>query len=111
MNKQDIGSDLAKVDAHEITAEEYDEIPELDDHFFESATYAVNGVPMPMPPKRGRPKSERTKIAVKLRLDPDVLEAFKATGPGWQTRINTALRKAVGEPDVSPHASGVSPGS
>ena len=41
--------------------------------------------------RRGRPKSERPKIAVKLRLDPEVLHHFRAAGPGWQTRINAAL--------------------
>ena len=46
---------------------------------------------------RGRPKSASPKVAVKLRLDPDVLEAFKADGPGWQTRINAALRTAAGK--------------
>jgi uncharacterized protein (DUF4415 family) len=30
-----------------------------------------------------------------MRVDADVLAAFKATGPGWQTRINAVLRKAV----------------
>ncbi len=45
--------------------------------------------------RRGRPKLERTKQHVSLRLDPDVLESFKATGPGWQARINEALRKAA----------------
>lgn len=44
---------------------------------------------------RGRPKAEVTKVPVKLRLDPDVVEAFKATGAGWQTRMNDALRSAV----------------
>lgn len=44
---------------------------------------------------RGRPKSQTTKTATSLRLDADVLEHFKATGPGWQTRINQALRKAA----------------
>lgn len=34
--------------------------------------------------------------AVSLRLDQDVLEAFQAEGPGWQDRINAALRKAAG---------------
>jgi uncharacterized protein (DUF4415 family) len=33
---------------------------------------------------------------VNLRLDPDVLAHFRATGPGWQSRINEALRKAAG---------------
>ncbi|NAZ37180.1 BrnA antitoxin family protein [Rubellimicrobium sp. CFH 75288] len=43
---------------------------------------------------RGRPKSAAPKVQVSLRLDPDVLEKFRATGPGWQSRINAALREA-----------------
>jgi uncharacterized protein (DUF4415 family) len=46
---------------------------------------------------RGRPPSMgRAKQQVTLRLDPDILERFHADGPGWQGRINAALRKAVG---------------
>lgn len=45
--------------------------------------------------KPGRPKTANPKRQVTLRLDPDVLERFRATGPGWQTRINDALRKAA----------------
>lgn len=45
--------------------------------------------------KAGRPKLERPKQSIALRLDADVLEAFKATGPGWQTRMNEALREWV----------------
>lgn len=44
---------------------------------------------------RGRPAVERPKQQISLRLDPDVIEAFKATGKGWQARINEALRKAA----------------
>ncbi len=44
----------------------------------------------------GRPKLATTKVAVKLRLDSDVIAAFKAGGPGWQTRMNAALRDAPG---------------
>ena len=44
----------------------------------------------------GRPKAGKTKVAVSIRLDPEVLEAFKAGGPGWQSRMNKALRKVVG---------------
>jgi uncharacterized protein (DUF4415 family) len=44
---------------------------------------------------RGRPKAEVTKIPVKLRLDPDVVAKFKATGAGWQTRMNDALAAAA----------------
>ncbi len=45
--------------------------------------------------KRGRPKLTNVKVAVKLRLDPDVVDGFKAEGPGWQTRINATLREAL----------------
>lgn len=44
----------------------------------------------------GRPKSQNPKVAVSLRLDPEVISKFKAQGPGWQTRINDALRDAAG---------------
>jgi uncharacterized protein (DUF4415 family) len=42
----------------------------------------------------GRPKSEQPKQQVTLRIDRDVLDKFRATGEGWQSRINQALRKA-----------------
>ena len=45
---------------------------------------------------RGRPKAATTKSSVTLRLDPDVVHSFKAGGPGWQSRMNAALRKAAG---------------
>lgn len=40
----------------------------------------------------GRPVGSGTKTQVTLRLDSDLLQSFKATGAGWQTRINDALR-------------------
>jgi uncharacterized protein (DUF4415 family) len=46
-------------------------------------------------PRRGRPKAESPKISTTIRLDADVLEAFRATGPGWQSRINEALRQVM----------------
>jgi uncharacterized protein (DUF4415 family) len=45
--------------------------------------------------KRGRPKLQRPKMQVTLRLDADIVEAFKADGGGWQSRINMALLRAV----------------
>ena len=48
------------------------------------------------PVQRGRPKAAVTKVSTTIRLDPDVLDAFKSAGPGWQSRINEALRKAAG---------------
>jgi len=44
------------------------------------------------PVLRGRPKSQQTKVSTTIRLDADVLEEFRAQGPGWQSRINQALR-------------------
>ena len=44
------------------------------------------------------------KIPVLLRVDPDVLARFRASGHGWQTRMNAALRKAAGLPKDSPRA-------
>ena len=49
-----------------------------------------------MVPSRGRPRLANPKVPVTLRVDADVLERFKATGKGWQSRMNEALRKAVG---------------
>ncbi|MCX5478513.1 BrnA antitoxin family protein [Kaistia geumhonensis] len=45
---------------------------------------------------RGRPRAAVPKKQITLRLDQDVIDAFKASGPGWQSRINAALRKAGG---------------
>jgi uncharacterized protein (DUF4415 family) len=45
--------------------------------------------------RRGRPKSLATKEPVKIRLDADVLAALRATGEGWQTRINDTLRASL----------------
>lgn len=66
-----------------------DDAPELTKEWFETADYYEGGKLV----RRGRPRSAAPKEAVSLRLDPDVLEHFRATGPGWQSRINAALRK------------------
>ena len=61
--------------------------------FPELAAAFPNGSKLP-----GRPKGSMTsqKQQVALRLDKEVLERFRAGGAGWQTRMNEALRKAVG---------------
>lgn len=46
-------------------------------------------------PFRGRPPSAVRKVALSVRLDPHVVEAFRAMGPGWQTRMNEVLRAFV----------------
>jgi uncharacterized protein (DUF4415 family) len=69
-----------------------DDAPELTREFFRSADI-YDGKKLV---RRGRPPvGERSKEAVKLRLSPNVLEHFRAGGPGWQTRINATLERAV----------------
>jgi uncharacterized protein (DUF4415 family) len=69
-----------------------DDAPELTKDWFETADQYRGGKRV----RRGRPKSAAPKRATNLRLDPDVLDHYRATGPGWQSRINQALRKAAG---------------
>jgi uncharacterized protein (DUF4415 family) len=47
------------------------------------------------PPPPSGPAVPKAKEIVSLRIDQDVLEAFQADGPGWQDRINAALRRAA----------------
>jgi uncharacterized protein (DUF4415 family) len=42
--------------------------------------------------KAGRPKAAVTKERITIRLSPEVVERFRASGPGWQTRIDAALK-------------------
>lgn len=44
---------------------------------------------------RGRPTVATKRPTLNMRVDAEVLEAFKATGPGWQTRINAVLKSWV----------------
>jgi uncharacterized protein (DUF4415 family) len=73
-----------------------DEAPPLDRKWFERAEIR-DGECLIRPARAvGRPRKAAPKEAVNIRLDPDVLAHFRATGPGWQSRINEALRKAAG---------------
>jgi len=45
---------------------------------------------------RGRPFAQQTKVPVTIRLDPDIVEHYKAGGKGWQSRMNDDLRKLAG---------------
>src|SRR5215813_10879634 len=91
-SKRAIHTELAKLDAHEIQPEEYEDIPELTDEWFDKAEFAI-GCTLILPAKHpGRPKSGAAKNLIALRLDPDVIERFRATGPGWQSRISAVLR-------------------
>jgi uncharacterized protein (DUF4415 family) len=68
-----------------------DDAPELDDYWFDRADLMISDTVI----RRGRPAGE-TKTQVSLRIDNDVLAAFRSEGPGWQSRMNTALKKAAG---------------
>jgi uncharacterized protein (DUF4415 family) len=68
-----------------------DDAPELPDEWFDTADYYEGDKLV----RRGRPKSDSPKEALSLRLDPDVIAYYRATGPGWQSRINETLRKAA----------------
>ena len=76
-----LGSDLTRMDAHVIQPHEYDELPEITDDMF--ARGHVN--------KGGRPKSSNTRKLISLRLPEDVISRWRATGPGWQTRMAERL--------------------
>lgn len=69
-----------------------DDAPELTDEWFEKADL-YDGEKLI---RRGRRPLDNPKKAISLRVDADVLDKFKADGPGWQRRMNEALRKAVG---------------
>jgi uncharacterized protein (DUF4415 family) len=78
-----------------------EDAPEATDEWFRRARPASDVLPELfgkgaarelLKPKRGRPLSAKPKEHVNIRLDADVLSAFKRTGSGWQTRLNNALR-------------------
>jgi len=68
-----------------------DDAPELDDDFFDRAEIREGDKII----RRGRPPLGLVaKKSVTLRLDDDVIAAYRETGAGWQSRINADLRKA-----------------
>jgi uncharacterized protein (DUF4415 family) len=77
-----------------------DDAPEWTDDQFERAEIAIGGrVIRPargtLTRPRGRPKKADAKMHIHIRLSPQVLGYFRATGAGWQTRIDDVLRKWV----------------
>jgi uncharacterized protein (DUF4415 family) len=82
-SRRSLKSDLARVDAHSVRPEEYKELPELTEEMLARAK--IN--------KGGRPRSLNPRRLISLRLPADVIERWRATGPGWQTRMAERLRK------------------
>ncbi|BDA83536.1 hypothetical protein Sa4125_10780 [Aureimonas sp. SA4125] len=68
-----------------------DDAPELTDAYFDRADLYHGEVLV----RRGRPPLDAPKRQVTLRLSPEVIDHFKAGGPGWQTRIDDALRQVI----------------
>ena len=83
VSRRSLKSDLARVDAHAVRSEEYEELPELTEEMLTRAK--VN--------KGGRPVSPNPRKLISLRLPSDVIERWKATGTGWQTRMAERLSK------------------
>ena len=83
VSRRTLKSDLRKVDAHIIRPHEYKELPELSASALSRAV--VN--------KGGRPRSANPRKLISIRLPVDVIEQWKATGPGWQTRKANRLSK------------------
>jgi len=82
-SRRSLKSDMARVDAHTLKQEEYEDLPELTDEMLARAK--VN--------KGGRPLSPNPRKLISLRLPADVIERWKATGAGWQTRMAERLSK------------------
>ncbi|NCN69862.1 MAG: BrnA antitoxin family protein [Rhodoferax sp.] len=76
-----LGSDMSRVDAHTLQAQDYKDLPELTEEMLARAK--VN--------KGGRPLSANPRKLISLRLPADVIERWKATGAGWQTRMADRL--------------------
>ncbi len=76
-------SDLARVYAHKIQSQEYDEIPELIDKDFSRGTFKRAGRPVAVDPRK----------QVTIRLPASVLERWRESGAGWQTRMAKMLEK------------------
>jgi uncharacterized protein (DUF4415 family) len=83
-SRRSLKSDLARVDAHVIRPKEYRDLPQL-------TTEMLLRVKVK---KGGRPVSANPRKLISLRLPADVIERWKSTGPGWQTRMAERLSKA-----------------
>jgi uncharacterized protein (DUF4415 family) len=83
-SRRSLKSDLARGDAHVILPHEYNELPELTEDMLARAIIK----------KGGRPISANPRKQVTIRLPADVLARWKATGPGWQTRMAERLSKS-----------------
>ena len=82
-SRPSLASDLERVDAHTIQDAEYEDLPELTDEMLGRAVVR----------RAGRPVALNPRVQVTIRLPADVLARWKATGPGWQTRMARRLEE------------------
>lgn len=96
-NKNALGSDLARMDAHVIGMDEYDELPELTDADMRRGVWKIGERVVSEIEGRAAFASAMKKQKINITLDPDVLAWFKqqAGGRGYQTLINATLREAM----------------
>ena len=76
------------------------DLPELDDDFFARARPAAEVMGeafMEMARRPGRPKADAPKAPVTIRFDAAVARHLRASGKGWQTRVNDALARLISE--------------
>jgi len=83
VSRRSLRSNLQQVDAHAIAPDEYADLPELTEEMVSRAS--LN--------KGGRPVSANPRKPISLRLPAEVIERWRATGPGWQTRMAERLSK------------------
>lgn len=83
-SRRTLGSDMQRVDAHVVKPSEYKELPELTDEILSRAVVK----------KGGRPRSANPRQLISLRLPAEVVAKWRATGPGWQTRMAERLARA-----------------
>ena len=95
--KQNLGSDMAKVDSHEISPQEYAELPELTEANLARAVWRVEGKEVTPIEGQAAFRSALKKQKINITLDPDVLGWYRtqAGGRGYQTLINATLREAM----------------
>jgi len=96
-NKQNLGSDLAKMDAHVIQPEEYEELPEITDKDLKRGAWKIGDKAVTEAEGRAAFSAALKKRKINITLDPDVVSWFKAEagGRGYQTLINATLRDAM----------------
>jgi uncharacterized protein (DUF4415 family) len=82
-SRRTLGSDLQRVDAHVVKPSEYKDLPQLTEEMLARAVVK----------KGGRPRSANPRQLISLRLPPEVVARWRATGPGWQTRMAERLAK------------------